>query len=301
MQHKGPTLIGRALSLLPKSFWKTGRRLARQHAPYTRWGDRLVFDVDFLYQHGRLPDRRNLFNDRLYQLFTSDRILEPERQFSCDKYLGKIYAKGILGQDISVPTLGVIETPDQLRRFDFPANCAIKATHSAGRGIIRKDGAALDLAEIGKWLSSSFYQENREANYRFLRPRIIVEPLLFDGQPVDDFKVFCYKGQVRCILYVADRNLHFARVMMTPDWQPLPVYLTPKTPDPLPPRPPTLGAMLKTAEQLAQPFDIVRIDFFSSGNQLYLGEISHVHMRAMESFKSQEEEQILTRVIFGAE
>jgi hypothetical protein len=299
MHYEGPTFIIRLLALLPRSIRKKGLRLARKHAPYTRWGDRLIFDVNFLTTHGRLPSRKNLFNDRLYQLYTSDGILAPERQFSCDKYLGKIYAKAILDRDISVPTLGIIETPDELRRFNFPANCVIKATHSAGRGVIRRDGADLDLDEIEKWLSSSFYRENREANYRYLRPRIIVEPVVFAGEPVDDFKVFCYNGKACCILYVADRNIDLARVIMYPDWTPLPVYLAPKTPDPLPSKPATLHDMLVAAEKLAQLFDIVRVDFFSSGNRLYLGEISHVHMCGLEKFRNDEEEEILSRVIFG--
>ena len=43
---------------------------------------------------------------------------------------------------------------------------------------------------------SNQYFANRERNYLNLKPKIIIEPLLFDDDNIIDYKFFCYKKKV---------------------------------------------------------------------------------------------------------
>lgn len=293
-----PTRTAKALGWLPAPFRRIPLKILKQLAPYNSWGNKVVFDIDFLRAHGRFPGIVGLFNDELYPVFTTEEILAPERQFSSDKYLGKIFARGILGEDICVPTLGVIHNISDVDTYEFPADCVIKPTHSSGKLIFRKGNEPVDRKEIRSWFQHNFYRQNRESNYRYLKPRVIIEPKLFEDNPVDDFKVFCVSGEPRIVLFVADRNRKWARLALTPDWEPLPVSLEPGKPDPLPEKPKTLGRMLEYAKRLSEPFRVVRLDFYASDDVLLLGEISHVHMRAMEKFRSPEEERAFSAQLF---
>jgi len=59
--------------------------------------------------------------------------------------------------------------------------------------------------------------------------------------------------------------------------------------------------MLAAASKLAQPFSLVRIDFYAEGNLVLLGEITHLHNAASERFASYEDELTLSRQIFGSD
>lgn len=243
-----PTRIVQALSCIPAPVRKVPLKILRKSAPYNAWGDKVVFDIDFLRIHGRLPGMKGMFNDELYRIVTTSEISAPERQFSSDKYLAKVFARGVLGEDISVPTLGIIDNIKEVDHYQFPTDCVIKPTHSSGKLIFRSGDEKVNRSEIKSWFRHNYYRQHREANYRYLKPRVIIEPKLFGDNPVDDLKVFCVNGEPRIVLFVADRNRQFARLALTPDWKPLPVYLEPRAPDPLPERPKHLRKYWVTQE-----------------------------------------------------
>jgi len=166
----------------------------------------LAFGLDLMRAHGRLPGIAEMFYDELYKIFTSNEILYPERQFSSDKCLGKIFARGILGEDISVPTLGVIHDILDVDTYEFLADCVIKPTHSSEKMIFRRNNEPVDREKIKSWFKHNYFTQSRESNYRFLKPRVIIEPNLFDDEPVDDFKVLCVNSEPRIILFVSDRH-----------------------------------------------------------------------------------------------
>ena len=39
---------------------------------------------------------------------------------------------------------------------------------------------------------SNYYNRSREANYKMLKPKVIVEELIFNDENIKDYKFFCY-------------------------------------------------------------------------------------------------------------
>ena len=50
---------------------------------------------------------------------------------------------------------------------------------------------------IKRWFSSNYYNRSREANYKLLKPKIIVEELLFNDENIKDYKFFVTKENLK--------------------------------------------------------------------------------------------------------
>lgn len=290
----------------PKKNWrrKLYMELSRpfaKHFPFNRWGDRLAYRHGFFTQHDRWPGSEMLFNDVLYRIKSGPEIESPERIFTSDKEFVKTYIAGTVGERYNVPTLAVLRNSQDVRNAVFDQASVIKPAHGCGQVTFVHPGDRMDRDALTAQLDENYYYVARERNYRLLKGKLIVEPLLFEGQDVHDFKVFCWNGEPRCILYVNDRNQCFYRLLFDCDWSPLPVELSPFDIDkPLPERPKVLSEMLSVAASLSRPFDFVRVDFYIDNDRLLVGEITHCHQGANEQFASLEQEQALSDHIWGS-
>ena len=270
-----------------------------KHAPHTRWGDRFKSCSRFYRTHGRMPTDAMLLNDYLHRLKLSDEMLSPLRTFTSDKELVKVYIAAKVGVGYNVPTIAVLRSKAEIRDFDFPADCVIKPTHASDRYVFRMNNSALDIAEICSWMDLNYYSSCREINYKYLTPKIIVEPFVFDGGPSEDIKVFCYKGEPRVINCTFQKQQANTRRFYTTDWQDLNMSMGFPLATETRPRPGNLDEMLEVSRVLSRDFSFVRIDFYHSEEKLYVGEITHVQGAATQKFHPPEAEQVISELIFG--
>ena len=185
-----------------KPLWR--RLLAgasRRFLPHSDWGDRMYAHQHSRNAHGRPPAPNTYpvrFNDYLFKMKTDGTLLEPMRQFISDKEYVKTYIGGTVGWEHTVKTLAVLRHPDEvdsLKLEHFP--CVLKPTHTSGNVIFITDlEVPLERDLLRSWFTIDYYKQTREQNYRFLRPKIIVEEFFSeDGvTPPKDFKVFCFGG-----------------------------------------------------------------------------------------------------------
>src|SRR5690606_7574589 len=94
----------------------------------------------------------------------------------------------------------------------------IKATHTSGCVILRKQGEPIDRAYIKSWFGLNYYHMCREANYQRLKPKVIVEPLVFGDSNIQDYKIFCVNGQPRLIQVDVDRYIEHKRKYFDAGW-----------------------------------------------------------------------------------
>ncbi len=287
------------LKLIRRKLYMAIARPIAKRLPYSDRGDRWFYWHHFFTQHDRWPGKRMLFNDVLYRIKSGPEIVSPLRLKTTDKELAKEFIAERAGAKYNVPTIAVLRNKEDIDKFDFPEECVIKPTHGCGGVTILQGGAQPDRAALAEQLISNYYYAARERNYRDLTGKLIVEPLLFQGHDVHDFKVFCWKGKARCILYVNDRNVAFYRQLYDTNWSLLPIELSPYGIDkPTVDRPLVLQEMLEVAEKLSAPFDFVRIDFYIDDKTLLVGEITHCHWGANDRFLSLDDEKALSRLIF---
>jgi hypothetical protein len=275
------------------------RTALRAKLPKDDVGDRLYAMILFLRVHRRRPGDETLFNDHIFRIKTTNAGRSPDRCFVSDKYLAKIYVKAIAGDGYNVPTLELITSADAVDRHQFPDECCIKPTHMSGQVILRTRGSAIDRSRIKRWLQTNFYDFTREPQYKYLVPRVIVEPLVFGVTNPHDFKFHCYKGQPKVIQIDIDRYTDHRRLIVDLDWVDQGMSMTyPKFEGTLP-RPENLSQMTAVAAKLAANFDYVRIDLYSNGVDCMVGEITNTPGNASETFASLDMERRFSQLIFG--
>jgi hypothetical protein len=266
--------------------WLSDKTLARlrRHLPHTRFFDNLYHRVMFLLKHRRLPKNQLLWNDVWFRIKTSDEIEDPLRVFVSDKENVKEYVREIIGDEYNVPTIAVLLSPAEVDAFDFPPRCAIKPTHASQAVCLRRDGEPIDRERIKSWFTLNYYYAGRERNYRSLRPKVIVEPLIFDTADVEDYKIFCWHGVPKFVMVDIDRRTHHTRKIYDPQWNEQDFSMTyPRAPGVLP-KPATLEEMLEVAESLSAPFSFVRIDLYTDGNRVLVGEVTNCSANASAPF-----------------
>ncbi len=181
--------------------------------------------------------------------------------------------------------IGIIQTHAILRNTsDLDAfapdlrPCVIKPTHMSGQVLFHTNtGLAIDRDLMRRWLNSHYYRGGRELNYRYLRPKIIVEQFFSESEDdctvPRDYKFFCFHGVPKLIQLDGGRFGHHTRNLYDVRWNRLPVtYVYPSGPES--DAPPLLEKMVEVASQLAKPFSFVRVDLYASQRGIRVGELT---------------------------
>lgn len=204
-----------------------------------------------------------------------------ELSYLADKYAVRKYVEQKGLAKILTPLLGVYESVDEIDFDKLPDRFALKANFGAGNNIICTDKTKLDVEQcrekVQMWLKSGTYSVS-ERHYDKIPKKIVCEEFIDDGSggfPVD-YKFMCIHGKVHCILGVSGREEgHGSYMPYTLDWQPVRDYYRGKsTAIDLLPRPDNLGELISTAETLAGDIDLVRVDLYSNGSQIWFGEMT---------------------------
>ena len=270
-----------------------------QQVPTGRLGDRIQAFAGFVTNHHRTPRDQWLFNDVLYKIKTTDEILDPLRVFVTDKEFVKVYVKAIVGDQYNVRTLDILRNVGAIETYRFPSDCAIKATHGNAQNIIRQNDTAIDRELIKKWFRMNYYLTTREANYRRLKPKVIVEELAFGNASIEDYKIFCFNGVPKLIWVDVDRHANHQRAFFDVQWQALDFSLAyPKAQRPIR-KPGNLAEMLDVASRLSKGFGLVRIDLYSNGSTCLVGEITNCSGSANKQFIPVEAEKTASSILFS--
>lgn len=268
-------------------------------APKTRWLDRLFLTIQFRRDHKRMPRcSGGTLNDAYFHINTTDAIMDAARAFVSDKALVKEFVAGKIGAQHNVETIAVLDTFEAARDFAYPADCVIKPTHMSGEVILRRGGEAVDFDTVRRWYGSNYYDATREANYRHLRPRVIVEPFIFGRESVEDFKIFCLHGRPLVIQVDHDRHTRHTQNLYTADWELLPFAITcPVGPGMT--RPGNLPQLLELAARLSDEFSLIRVDLYTDGQSILVGELTNLHQSGRGQFMPPTGEAIMSRILFG--
>ena len=240
-----------------------------------------------------------LFHDVLYRIKTTNEILDPLRVFVSDKEFVKLYVKAVVGDQYNVPTIDVIRNVGAIDDYEFPSNCCIKPTQASGLVILRRNGEQIDKQVIKDWFSMNFYRLGREANYKTLLPKVIIEPLIFNNADVNDYKFFCFNGVVKLVQVDVDRYIDHKRMLFDTDWNPMDFSILYPKANTILQKPDNFNEMLDVARRVSAGFGFVRVDLYSDGTNCLVGEITNCPGNANVSFIPKYGEKIASDIIFG--
>lgn len=197
-----------------------------------------------------------------------------------DKYLVRDFVREKIGEKYLVPLLGVWDSPDEIDFSALPDQFVLKANHGSGMNLIVKDKNSLDIPKAKKkmrrWLRENFAWNFMELQYANIPPKIIAEEFLqnADGD-LPDYKVWCFDGKARYIMFLAERQTRLKMAFYDCDWQKQDFVYTHPQYEKNVPRPLNLEEIIEKAEILAAGFPHVRVDFYClDDGQLKFGEMT---------------------------
>ena len=207
-----------------------------------------------------------------------------------DKAAVKPYVAERIGAEHVVPTLGVWERPEQIDWEALPAQFVLKCTHDSGSTVICTDKASFDreaaCTKLAAALACDYWKRDREWAYKDVPRRIIAEEYL--GAGLADYKVFCFGGKPAFLFVATDRDNPDVETkfdFFDTSWQHLDIrngHPNAATP---PAKPAHFEQMLALAEQLADKFPQVRIDFYETPDgRVLFGEYTFYHWSGFVPF-----------------
>ena len=281
------------------------RFLLHHILPKNRMGDKIYSLFNFFFNHGHLPKNKMIFNDYLYKLKTSDELFNPLRVFLTDKEFVKIYIKSVIGDEFNVPTLKILRTYQEVLNYKFPSECVVKPTHMSGQIIIKKNSDQIDLKKIQKWFSMNYYNRSREINYKTLKPKVIVEPIVFNNINLKDYKFFCYKGVPKLIVVDFDRYVNegknHRRKYLNTNWEDQNFSILYPRYEGNIDKPLNLDTMLSVITKLAASTNLsfIRIDIYTDNQKMFIGEMTNLPDNASGRFYPDSGEKLCSKIIFG--
>lgn len=275
---------------------------AARRLPPSRFVD-ILFSISlYAYRHKYIPNYTSgkTFNERLMGIKLGNEAIDPLRQYVSDKEHLKDYVRGKAGDQYVVNTFKVLNTPAEVNQYDFPERCAIKPTHMSGEYAIKEKAEDIvDPTRITNWFDSNYYQMNRERNYRYLKPRIVVEELLItaSGGMPNDYKVFCFHGKPMFIQVDRGRFGVHTRNFYTAKWEPLTFSFASKNrTTELDPKPANLQEMMKLAATLSKDFSFIRVDLYLVDDQIKVGELTSFPVDCRGDFRPVEADTIIGKL-----
>lgn len=197
-----------------------------------------------------------------------------------DKYLVRDWVKKIIGEKYLTHLYGVWEDAEDIDFSLLPERYVLKLNHGAGWNII-VNGNKVDEREVCKklneWKKLNFAYYSLEMHYKNIKPKIICEEYLENVTgDLYDYKVFCFHGVPRYIMFLAERLTGGLKMAFYDvDWNKQPfVYSYPMYEKEVP-KPDTFDEMLEMSSELSKGFSHVRVDWYSlPKKRLVFGEMT---------------------------
>ncbi|WP_278314645.1 ATP-grasp fold amidoligase family protein [Lolliginicoccus levis] len=229
----------------------------------------------YVMTHGRLP---NLRQPRRYTEKITWRILNDKRDiwtWTCDKLAMKENVARRAGDAVRIPRTYWHGTDlRELATVELPEKWVLKPTHRSGLVHLGTGRPDIDMliAHTRGWLDEVNWKYLGEWAYQFASRQFLVEERIGDGETVpDDVKITISGGRPTVIFTKAGRGGASSERFYGPDWTPLDLSTGDTPGEPLP-RPANLGAMLDAAVRIAEGFDLLRVDLYNHGGELWFGE-----------------------------
>lgn len=210
-------------------------------------------------------DEPKTYNEKIQWLKLYDD--NPLKTRLADKYLVKEWVKEKIGEQYLVPLLGVWETFDEIDFSKLPDKFVLKANHGCGYNIIVKDKTKLNIKEakekFDRWMTTNFAFVNLEMHYKRIKPMIIAEKYLENGQEeLHDYQVWCFNGEPKYVMCIVNSQRDHKTIFYDTEWNRMPFTTSSNVCEKDIPKPENLDELLELAKKLSEDFKHVRVDFY---------------------------------------
>lgn len=208
-----------------------------------------------------------------------------------DKIAVKDFIANRIGVEHIIPTYWTGTDLSTVDWAHIPLPAVIKPNHASALGRFLYSQSDIDALirdnPVPGWLAIDHAAFNREWAYSQVKPQVVIEKMLSkDGGVPWDYRCFVFGGVVSHIIIDTRINNQGYSATYSSTWEPLPFFdpdYYPLCPEPLP-KPEQLDLMVELASKVSEGLDFVRVDFFDTGDQLYIGELTLYPGGGFEAF-----------------
>lgn len=128
---------------------------------------------------------------------------------------------------------------------------------------------------VSEWLKTNFYWANREYQYYYIKPRVLIEEFLSnqDGEPPLDYRFWCF-GERPEVIQTGNHARDNINSFFDTEWNLLDLYYREGALRPHMPKPKNFDDMKSIASRLSAPFDFARVDLYNIDEKIYFGELT---------------------------
>lgn len=218
------------------------------------------------------------FNEKMqwYKMFYHDPLITR----CTDKYLVKDWVKEMIGAGHTARLYGVWNKGEEIDFFSLPYSFVLKVNWGYRQQIIVPNRNQLDknaaVLRLNRWC-----QPESHPYWHFLGwsgldvdSKIIAEEYLTDSKvgEVRDYKFWCFHNKIKIVS--AHQNGNRTITKLDENWNVLPYRFVRHEINPEVEKPATFERMKRYAITLSKPFPFARVDFYSIGNRILLGEMT---------------------------
>ncbi len=252
--------------------------------------DKKLIELKYYLNFKKKLNLKNVktYNEKIQWLKLYDRT--SLHTLCADKLKVREYIKEVIGEEYLIPLVFSTENVEEIVPENLPDYpIIIKTNHDSGTYFIirdkEKENWKVIRSKLKKALNRSYYKENREWQYKNIKPYILVEKLLLtaSGKVPQDLKFHCFNSEVKFIQVDIDRETNHSRSLFNTNWDlldfglryPSETYIK---------RPTKLELLLKLAKKISSKFILARVDFYEFENEIYFGEITFHPGSGFEKF-----------------
>lgn len=237
-------------------------------------------------------DNPKTYNEKLQWLKLYDR--NPEYTTMVDKYEAKKHVASIIGEEYIIPTLAVYDRAEDIDFTELPNQFVLKCTHDSGSVVICKDKSHFDREtarnKLKEGLRQNFFWQNREWPYKNVKPRIIAEKYMTDGDDsLNDYKFLCFNGKAKAMFVSKGRFYNYFDM----EFNKLPFeWGGPNFKDTIE-KPERWLEMISLAEILSKSIPQLRVDFYYVEGKILFGELTFFTASGFDKFNPSEWDAIM--------
>jgi len=190
----------------------------------------------------------------------------------------------------------------------FPQEFVIKSSHGSGMTRIVYDKNNIDIeklkSETRQWLDTDFSLKHGEWQYRWIKPKIMIEEFLKtrNSKPPVDYKFYCFNGEiVLCNIHLGRFDIH-RNLFFDKEFNMLPIsnnkngnfridsseVITKEM----------FYELINISEKLSEGFHFVRVDLYYT-DRPYFGELTFTPAAGLRKFYPEAVDRILGDIYAG--
>ena len=184
-----------------------------------------------------------------------------------DKFKVRSWVSDKIGDKYLIPLIDHWNNVGDITWQRLLSKYAIKLNHGCGLNIISDGRAEVNIGlakrKLKTWTKCNHGYITYERHYVPIKNHVICEEYIENANnDVYDYKVICFHGEPKYIMFLSQRKKGLRMLFFDLDWNVMPfVYSFPRGEE-IPPKPSRLGEMLELTRILCKEFDHVRVDWY---------------------------------------